>query len=246
MIGCENSVNPMQSQTQNDNEGMSLAKKGPEKCATIQGGTILYSTGHFFGGQPITTGFDDFGYNYNGHMFKGSYYNSYAGGADFPPWMGDDVAYLDANPGAAAHWAWPYREVNLIMKWNDAWISNTDCDGDGSLDRHWGFPGYDNSGAWLTNHQSGDNWCGGSAPWTYYTKIVTPSTLNGDWKDDNGTVPTGDDVWYDANNVEIGPAIWGAFATVLQISNDECIEGEHGVYYKSPKAPGFGLYSSFE
>ena len=41
-------------------------------------------------------------------------------------------------------------------KWNDAWLSNKDCDGDGLLDRHYGLDSYRGSGAWLTNHQSGE------------------------------------------------------------------------------------------
>ena len=42
------------------------------------------------------------------------------------------------------------------MKWNDAWLSDVDADGDGLLDRHLGFDSYIGSGAWLTNHMSGE------------------------------------------------------------------------------------------
>jgi hypothetical protein len=42
-----------------------------------------------------------------------------------------------------------------MMKWNDAWLSNKDCDKNGKLDRHYGFSSYIGSGAWLTNHASG-------------------------------------------------------------------------------------------
>ena len=66
--------------------------------------------------------------------------------------MGDDESYLDENPGAASHWAWPYRSIKLVMKWNDAWLSNMDRDDDGMLDRHYGFSSYIGSGAWETNH----------------------------------------------------------------------------------------------
>ena len=135
-------------------------KKGLEKnwksgCTTIQSGLIVYSVGHFLAGQSLMIGFDPWGYNYQGCMFSGSYTNSYLGGAGFPPWDGDNEAYLDANPTAVSHWAWPYRDVTLMMKWNDAWLSNTDCNSDGSLDRHNGFVSYIGSGAWLTNHQQG-------------------------------------------------------------------------------------------
>jgi len=115
-------------------------------------------------------------------MFSGSYFNSYAGGDDFPPYEGDSDAYLAANPGAESHWAWPYRDVDLSMKWNDAWISNKDNEGgDGKLDRHPGYPTYTDSGAWLTNHMSGSytvvvNGKDKEAHWTYFVKIVTPGS----------------------------------------------------------------------
>jgi hypothetical protein len=97
-------------------------------------------------------GFDAYGVNYQAHLFNGSYFNNYANGAGFPAYDGDDAAYLAANPSAASHWAWPYRSTTVNMKWNDAWLSNQDCDGDGLLDRHYGFPSYIDSGAWETNH----------------------------------------------------------------------------------------------
>lgn len=56
------------------------------------------------------------------------------------------------------------------MKWNDAWLSNKDCNGDGLLDRHLGYLTYIGSGAWLTNHQSG----------TYQSETVWDITGNWD------------------------------------------------------------------
>jgi len=210
--------------------------KKPE-VNTITKGEVFYSAGHYLAGQPIPTGFDDYGYNYQGHMFKGSYYNSYAGGAGYPPYLGDDEAYLAENPDAANHWAWPYREVKLTMKWNDAWISNKDFDGDNLLDRHYGYPGYPDSGAWLTNHQSGEYVLDGEViKWNYFVKIVTPSPANGDVLLDG--------VWYDADGVEIGPVIWGAFATVMQVENDPGMD-LHGVSYLSPCSAGLGYYRAY-
>ena len=203
---------------------------------TIKDGTIVYSATHYLAGQPIKTGFDAYGYNYQGHMFSGSYFNSYAGGAGLPVWEGDDDAYLSANPDAETHWAWPYREIDLSMKWNDAWISNKDSDGDNALDRHPGYPAYTDSGAWLTNHMSSSyevdvNGKTKEAHWTYFTKIVTPSSL--------ATVDTG--IYYNEDGIEIGPSIWGAFATVQEVENDP-FAGIHGKQYGSPAGPGFGQY----
>jgi hypothetical protein len=51
---------------------------------TITEGEILYSLGHYLAGQPVPTGYDDYGYNYQGRLFKGSYFNVYSGGDGFP------------------------------------------------------------------------------------------------------------------------------------------------------------------
>jgi len=123
--------------------------QGNGGCTTIQDGTLLTSTA-----EVITLGYDEFGYNYQAHMFNGRYcdYDRVSGGL--------------------------YCDVTLVMKWNDAWISTKDCTGDGLLDRYYGFSSYIGSGAWLTNHMSGkyvgDD--GQEHQWTYFTKIVAKPT----------------------------------------------------------------------
>lgn len=181
-------------------------KNGKSVCTTIQSGGILASDG-----SVITTGFDIWGYNYQGHMFAGFYCDSYRD----------------------AEWCQPYEDVRLLMKWNAAWLDNKDCDNDELLDRHFGFASYIGSGAWLTNHQSGTyfNDEGKLCHWDYFVKIVAAPF-------DAELV---DGVWYAADGTEIGPVIWGAFAIIQEISNDPCL-GEHGVLYKSPAGPGFGMY----
>ena len=180
-------------------------EKGWEKttCTTIQDGTLLRSDG-----EPIVVGYDEWGYNYQAHLFNGMYCDSYRDAA----------------------WCQPWKDVNLMMKWNDAWLANTDCDDDDLLDRHFGLPSYIGSGAWLTNHQSGEYEEDGTiCKWNYFVKIVAAPA-------DATTV---DDVWYNADGVEIGPAIWGAFAIIQQVENDPCA-GLHGLQYLSPDHAGFG------
>ena len=178
--------------------------KGKQDCATIQDGTLYASTG-----ELLTTGYDEFGYNYQAHMFNGRYCDS------------DRVEGGD------------YCDINLIMKWNDAWLSNKDCDDDGKLDRHYGFDSYIGSGAWLTNHQSGT--CtdanGKEWRWTYFVKIVAAP-------EDAENI---NKVWYAGDGTVIGPVIWGSFAIIQQVSNDPCA-GEHGIQYLSPAGPGFGKF----
>lgn len=208
------------------------AQDKPVKCTTIQDKVLTYATGHYLAGQLLRTGFDAFGYNYQAHEFKGSFANSYLGKDGFPPYQGDDAAYLAANPTAAGQWYWPYRNDQLAMKWDEGWLSNKDCDGDGKLDRHFGFPKYIGSSAWLTNHQSGEyDLSGQSCKWNYFVKIVAvPSSAY----DQGG-------VWYTVDGTEIGAKIWGEFATIQEVSNDPCAD-VHGVQYVSPDGPGLGKW----
>jgi len=177
------------------------------QCTTIQSGQLLASDG-----SVISTGYDDWGYNYQAHLFNGFYCD----------------AYRDAL------WCQPYKDDSLMMKWNDAWLSNKDCDGDGLLDRHYGYVSYLGSGAWLTNHQSGEyeGKEGEVCKWNYFVKIVAAPAdaykLAG--------------VWYAADGTEIGSVIWGEFAIVQQVENDPCA-GLHGMQYVSPTSAGLGYYS---
>jgi|APSaa5957512535_1039671.scaffolds.fasta_scaffold34750_2 hypothetical protein len=198
-------------------------------CTTIQDGVLTYSPGHYLYGQPIPTGYDPYGYNYQAHMFNGSYANTYFAREGFPPYDGDDATYLASNPSAETKWYWAYRDVDLMMKWNDAWLSNKDCNADGSLDRSSPYIG---SGAWITNHMSGTyNKC----KWVYFTKIVAvPADANRVGLGDGGT-------WYAADGTEIGISIWGSFATIQTVENDPCA-GINGKQYGSPVGPGFGKF----
>ncbi len=183
---------------------VSTAAAKPSACATIAGGTIVDSANN-----PVQLGYDQYGYNYQAHLFNG-YYGNYSRPA-VPVTSGD----------------------SLIMKWNDAWMSNKDCNNDTKLDRHYGHASYIGSGAWLTNHGSGSyvDVDGNAQHWTYFVKIVAAPS--------SAVLTAG--VWYSASGTEIGPAIWGAFAIVQEIYNDTGT-GDHGVLYKSPSGPGFGHF----
>lgn len=170
----------------------SVSAPKQEGCVRIQSGTLETSTG-----EIITTGYDEFGYNYQAHMFNGRY-------CDY-----------DRVPGG------DFCDIKLMMNWNDAWLSNMDCDGDGKLDRHHGFDGYIGSGAWLTNHMEGGK---GKDHWTYFVKIVAVP--------EDAQLISG--VWHTADGTEIGPAIWGAFAIIQEV------ESGAGATYISPTGPGLG------
>jgi hypothetical protein len=199
------------------------AAKKKNDCFTIKDGILTYSAGHYLEGHPIEKGFDIYGYNYQARLFNGFYCNTYLGGDGFPPYEGDEEAYLADNPTVESSWYWPYRDVVLMMKWNDAWLSRMDCDGDGALDRHFGYPSYIGSGAWLTNHMQGGT---GKEHWVSFTKIVAAPS-------DAQLI---NDIWYTSNGIEIGPAIWGSFATV------QVVESGQGAIYISPAGPGLGKW----
>ncbi len=144
-----------------------FAGKKESGCTTIQSGTLVD-----IAGNPISPGYDKWGYNYQAHMFNGLYGNV---SRPNPPVAEDDT--------------------NLQMKWNDAWLSNMSCDGDNKLDRHNGFPAYIGSGAWLTNHMSGGK---GKDHWTYFVKIVAApadaTVEDGIWYAADGT-EIGAEIW---------------------------------------------------
>jgi len=158
-------------------------------CTTIQSGTLLRSDG-----LPIVVGYDEWGYNYQAHMFNGMYCDSYRDAA----------------------WCQPYKDDYLMMKWNDAWLSNKDCSGDGLLDRHYGSAAYEGSGAWVTNHQRGTYEMDGKAcKWEWFVKIVAKPSPN-----------------FDCTSIG-AVEIWGSFCEIQSVYNDPC-GGYHGVELLAP------------
>jgi hypothetical protein len=205
--------------------------KANNGCVKIQDGVLEYSAGHYLEGELLETGYDIFGYNYQAHMFNGYYANVYLGRDGYPPYEGNTEEYLAMYPEVESKWYWPYRDDQLIMKWNDAWLSNKDCDDDGALDRHYGYDSYIGSGAWETNHTSGEYEGEGGeiCKWNDFYKIIAVPE----------TATLEDGYWYNEDGTEIGQAIWGQFAIIQYVYNDPCA-GYHGVQYVSPDHPGFG------
>lgn len=126
--------------------GLTFAAPGGG-CTTIQSGTLQDSAGNL-----LAVGYDQFGYDYQAHMFNGTYDSS------------DRV--LDGTYWGSTG---DYVDDHLMMKWSDDWLSNKDCTGDGKLDR--GAAGI--SQGWLTNHVEGDYDVNGNLQhYTDFVKIV--------------------------------------------------------------------------
>ena len=126
-------------------------------CNKIKSGLITDSAGN-----TVTVGYDIYGYNYQSHMFNGTYDSS--------------DRNLDGLYGGQEV---DYADDKLMMKWSDPWLANVDCNNDGKLDRGLedGVVGGTSKG-WLTNHWLSDDgpefvkigWTGPGSPlWGQYT-----------------------------------------------------------------------------
>ena len=182
-------------------------------CTKIQSGELYGSDGSL-----LMSGYNEWGYNYQAHMFNGAYCNFhpiYRPGGPLYDWCQEN-----------------YGDVKLIIYWNDAWLSNKDCDDDGLLDRHYGFDNYFGSGSWETNHMWGSyEQDGKTCKWNYFVKIVAAPP---DAYKQNGN-------WYRPDGTLIGEDIWGEFAIIQEVENDPC-SGLHGIRTLSPASAGFGNY----
>lgn len=162
-----------------------------EECATI-GKDAIYDKN----GNLIERSYDVYGYNYQARMFNG-YYDNYSRPA------------IPVTEG-----------TRLQMKWSDDWLSNRDCDLDGTLDRGGDGTSDHPSRGWLTNHESGEylNQAGELCPYTYFVKIV-----------------------YMPENCNADSRIWGSYCIIEEVSNDQC--GEHGRVTNNIVGPaGLGHY----
>lgn len=146
LFGCNKTSSPVDANLAQEDSAGSLAK--PSNCKSIKDGLVDSQ------GNPLTVGFDEFGYNYQAHLFNGTY-----DGVD---------RKLDGK-----YWGQTgdFVDDRLQMKWSDDWLSNQDCTGDGLLDRD-GDTGV--SKGWTTNHVEGDyiDGDGNVQHYTYFVKIV--------------------------------------------------------------------------
>jgi hypothetical protein len=117
----------------------------------IQSGTLFDAAGN-----PITVGYDKYGYNYQAHIFNGLYEN----------YSRPAVVATDGTE-------------NLVMKWSDDWLANVSCTTDGKLARGYDakaktFSAVGTSRGWVTNHFEGDyeGSDGEMHHYTYFVKIA--------------------------------------------------------------------------
>jgi hypothetical protein len=119
------------------------------QCTKIQSGMLTDVNGN-----PITVGYDKYGYNYQAHIFNGLYENY-------------------SRPGMVV----TEGTENLVMKWSDDWLANVDCNGDKKLDRGLNAKTGVSTGVsmgWVTNHFEGEyeGSDGELHHYTYFAKIA--------------------------------------------------------------------------
>jgi len=144
--------------------------------------------------NPAVQGKNQWGYNYQAHRYDGTFCNH--------------IPYFrEGNPGG--EWCKEKRaDYKLTMKWNDAWLSDRSCDGDEFLDQN-REPG---SGAWYTSKFEWEKTKNGKpCKWSHFVKFVAPPV--GSYKLE--------DIWYDKNNVELGPSR-GGMILIKEVVHDDC------------------------
>jgi hypothetical protein len=67
-----------------------MAAKPANNCVTYRMEYFYTPRVIYLAGQPLKVGYDPYGYNYQAHMFSGSYVNAYLNAYGFPPYEGDD------------------------------------------------------------------------------------------------------------------------------------------------------------
>ncbi len=156
-------------------------------------------------GMTIQIGFNQVGYNYQAKTYSGEM---------FP----------ESSPG------W-----HLVWKWNEAYLSTQDCDGDMLLDIANGQDSYRGSGAWNTTKwtKTYTDKDGNQCRVSQFTKyIAVPVDATSD-----------EEFFYDSKGDVIGQVVnslgYEDFAKIQLIWNDPC-KGINGIDYKAPSPVGLG------
>ena len=175
----------------------------------------------------IDKGFNEHGFNWNAHHFNGIMLNVFFSDTyfkDMPfygmdPYTGDEAAYLEKYPFAKDLPFWFFRNVNLVMHWNEAMIS-----------REAVYPEFWlNSNAFITFHYSGGE---GDSIWSQFQKMIAA-------RDTDYFL---DGKWYNINGEEIGIASGYFDLVLISVKNTGKIPIMFYDEYHNPFSSGLGKY----
>jgi hypothetical protein len=164
------------------------ASAAPE-CTLIEDGTLKLSDG-----TPVVVGEDSWGYDYQEHTFQGDYC------------------------AGSRQLSCPYQGTELAMIWNDAWLSNQDCDHDGKLDTHHGFASFRGSDAEMHGAMHGryTDSAGQPCDYFYYYRYVA-APLN---------ATKSNNQWYASDGTLLGSVVWTDFYVAGTSYNTVCFEAD--------------------
>lgn len=201
---------------------------GPEPSVSLvdmNGVNSLAKTG-------FTTGFDQWGFNYRAHIFKGYLINSMIGDPKFEtfphyrhePYLGNGLEFRDNFIEEYGYWLLPdgLLDCKLIMSWNESLLSKT-----GVYPDSW-----DDTDAYIQFKYTMDTEDG---KWMQIRKLV--AIQSGDYVEDG--------LWYNQEGQEKGMVsyYWPdelIIVHVINTGNNPFVPDIMPPDYKSPKGHGWG------
>ncbi|RXQ92237.1 hypothetical protein EO244_11855 [Ancylomarina salipaludis] len=185
-------------------------------------------------------GFDSYGYNWSAHTFRGYLLNAIVGDNIDPlaeyyhwdPYMGDPDLYLEQYPDIANYFFWYFREMTVVMHWNEALISSEGVYPETWLD----------TDAWITfNYRMGE----GESRWSQYQKMVAVNSsdhLENIITNPDGSIGYGE--WYSEGDPGefIGYYYMWPNLALIQVVNTGATPPDMWPSFNSPMGPGLGKY----
>ena len=180
-------------------------------------------------------GFDAYGYNWNAHHFNGYLVNAWVGDNINPlaeyyhwdPYTGDANAYLEKYPSVDNHFFWYFREMTVVMHWNDALISRESIYPETWIDTE----------AWITfNYRMGE----GESRWSQFQKMIAVKESDTLIKDEDGYGL----YWENKDGEFIGYYYMWPGLALIQVVNTGATPPDMWPSFNSPMGPGLGKYKT--
>jgi len=213
---------------------LALMLSGCEKdLSTDPAGIPVLKSGNM--GNEKITGFDEWGFNWNAHEFRGYTVNMLLGDHAFIGmphykkyvYRGEGMDFWDMLVSEFEYFPWlmpaELLDSRLVSTWNEALISS---------DGEYPANGWLDSGAWIVFDYSGK---AGNERWKAMRKLVAARS----------TDQLTDGVWYNEAGEEIGlESMFWSDLIIVQVVNNGDVPPFPFFFedYNSPYGPGYGQY----